>query len=214
MMPIVTSEINRIYSLTLVYMSAQVRVRSTQRLSLYPVYKLISIYIRCDLDLWPPKSIVFIVSPWLTSLTSLMKKHTLVKSILCSKYYSIHVKIDLDLWPVTSKINRNNPLTMANMFAKFWWGSAQRFSLYHVHKLIYIYVYCDLDLWPPKSIGPILSLWLIFMPSLMKEHTTVKSIHVHKLISIYVNCDLDLLTSKINRAHLLVIVNMSAKFDE
>ena len=39
---------------------------------------------------------------------------------------------------------------------------------------------------------------------------------VHKLISIYVHCDLDLwpLTSKINRVHPLVMVNMSAKFDK
>ena len=39
---------------------------------------------------------------------------------------------------------------------------------------------------------------------------------IHKLISIYVNCDIDLwhLTSEINRVHPLVIVNMSAKFDE
>ena len=39
---------------------------------------------------------------------------------------------------------------------------------------------------------------------------------VHKLISIYVHCDLDLwpLTSKINRVHPLIIVNMSAKFDK
>ena len=39
---------------------------------------------------------------------------------------------------------------------------------------------------------------------------------VHKLISMYVNCDLDLwpLTSKINTVHPIIIVNMSAKFDE
>ena len=53
---------------------------------------------------------------------------------------------------------------------KVWWRSTQRFSFYRVHKLISIYVNCDLDLWPPSS--------------------------------------------KINRVHPLVIVNMSAKFDE
>ena len=39
---------------------------------------------------------------------------------------------------------------------------------------------------------------------------------VHKLISTYVNCDLDLwpLTFKINWIHPLVIVNLSAKFDQ
>ena len=30
-------------------------------------HKLISIYVRCDLELWPPKSIRFILSLWLTS---------------------------------------------------------------------------------------------------------------------------------------------------
>ena len=39
---------------------------------------------------------------------------------------------------------------------------------------------------------------------------------VHKLISIDVHCDLDLwpLTSKINRVHPLIMVNMSSKFDK
>ena len=39
---------------------------------------------------------------------------------------------------------------------------------------------------------------------------------VHKLISIDVQCDLDLwpLTSKINRVHPLITVNMSCKFDK
>ena len=49
----------------------------------------------------------------------------------------------------------------------------QRFSLYNVYKIISIYVHCDLDLWPPKSIGIILSPWLTCLPSLMKKHTTV-----------------------------------------
>ena len=59
---------------------------------------------------------------------------------------------------------------MANMSAKFDEKEHNGFSLYRVHKIISIYVYCDLDLWP--------------------------------------------LTSKINRVHPLIIVNMSAKFDE
>ena len=39
---------------------------------------------------------------------------------------------------------------------------------------------------------------------------------VHKLISLYVNCDLDLWspTSKINRVHSFIMINISAKFDE
>ena len=71
------------------------------------------------------------------------------------------------------------------------------------------------NLWPPKSIAFILSLWLTCLPSLMKKHKRFSLHLVHKLISIYmyVNCDLALwpLTSKINRVHP---VNMSAKFDK
>ena len=59
---------------------------------------------------------------------------------------------------------------MVNMSAKFDKEMHKGFSLYRVHKLISIYVHCDLDLWP--------------------------------------------LTSKINRVHPLIIVNMTAKFDE
>ena len=71
------------------------------------------------------------------------------------------------------------------------------------------------DLWSPKSIGSILSLWLTCLPSLMKKHITVKSLSCSQAY-LCVNFDLDLwpLTSKINRVHPLVIVNMSAKFDE
>ena len=45
---------------------------------------------------------------------------------------------------------------------------------------------------------------------------SVASPRLHKLISIYLHCDLDLwpLTSKINRVHPLIMVNMSAKFDK
>ena len=45
---------------------------------------------------------------------------------------------------------------------------------------------------------------------------SVASPRLHKLISIYLHCDLDLwpLTSKINRVHPLIMVNMYAKFDK
>ena len=73
-----------------------------------------------------------------------------------------------------------------------------------------------IDLWPPKWIGFILSSWLTCLPSLIKMHKWFSSYRVHKIISIYVHCDLDLwpLTSKINRVHPLIMVNMSAKFDK
>ena len=60
------------------------------------------------------------------------------------------------------------------------WRSTQQFSLYLVHKLkkklISIYVNCDLDLWPPKSIGFILSSLWTCMPSLMNRHNSLVSI--------------------------------------
>ena len=43
----------------------------------------------------------------------------------------------------------NHPLAM--VFCQVWWRSTQRFSLYRVHKLISIYVNCDLNLWPLTS---------------------------------------------------------------
>ena len=72
------------------------------------------------------------------------------------------------------------------------------------------------DLWPPKLIEFILLPWLTCLPSLIKKYTMFSFYCVHKLISIYVHCDHDLwpLTSKINRVHPLIMVNMSAKFDK
>ena len=78
-------------------------------------------------DLWPPKSIEFNASPWLTCLPSSMKKHTWFSLKCVHKLISIHVNCDLDLWPLTSKIKRVHPLTMANMYAKF--DEKARFSL-------------------------------------------------------------------------------------
>ena len=64
---------------------------------------------------------------------------------------SIHLQVncELDLWPLTCKINRVHPLTVANMSAKFDEKKTQRFSLYHVHKLITI---CLLWPWPLTSV--------------------------------------------------------------
>ena len=53
-------------------------------------------------DLWPSKSIGFILSPWLTCLPSLIKKSTTVKSLLCSQAY-FH-RCPLWPWPLTSDL--------------------------------------------------------------------------------------------------------------
>ena len=70
------------------------------------------------------------------------------------------------------------------------------------------------DLWPPKSIGCILSSWLTCLPSLIKKSTTVKSLLCSQ--AYFHTCPVWPwpLTSKINRVHPLITVNMSCKFDK
>ena len=74
-----------------------------------------------------------------------------------------------------------------------------------------MHVICDLDHCPPKSREVLLSPWLTCLPSLMKMHTTVWIYHVHFNICDYWPSPL---TSKINRTHPVIMVNMSTKFDE
>ena len=128
-----------------------------------------------NFDLWPPKSIEFIASLWLTCLPSSMKKHTWFSLKCVHKLISIHVNCDLDLWPLTSKIKRVHPLTMANMYAKF--DEKAHFGLVSIlFTSLFSYlsiVTLTFDLWPPKSIGSILWLWLTRMSSLMKKQTMV-----------------------------------------
>ena len=121
------------------------------------------------------------------------------------------VTLTFDLWPSKSiGCILSSRLTCLPSLMK----KTQRFSLYGVHKLISIYVHYDLDLWPSKSIGFILSPWLTCLPSLIKKSTTVKSL-LHSQAYFH-RCPLWPwpLTSKINRVHPLITVNMSAKFDE
>ena len=68
-------------------------------------------------ELWPPKSIVFILLPWLTVRKILTLKYTTVQSLSCSQCY-FHI---CQLWPLplTSKINRVHPLVIVNMSVKF-----------------------------------------------------------------------------------------------
>ena len=66
-------------------------------------------------------------------------------------------------WPLTSKINRVHPLTMVNMSAKFdkeihnGLVSIMFTSLFPYMPIVTL----TFDLWPPKSIGFILSSWLM-----------------------------------------------------
>ena len=91
-------------------------------------------------DLWPLKSIGSILSPWLKCLPSLIKKYTMVWSLSCSQAY-FHICL-LWPWPLTSDLQN---------VCQVWPRSTKRFSRYRVHKLISIYVHCDLDLWPLTS---------------------------------------------------------------
>ena len=70
------------------------------------------------------------------------------------------------------------------------------------------------DLWPPKSIGCILSSRLTCLPSLIKKSTTVKSLLCSQ--AYFHRCPVWPwpLTSKIHRVHPLITVNMSCKFDK
>ena len=135
------------------------------------------------------------VSPILTD-TSIEKKTCIWRSldtadsqmsISCIKYNNTNHSIPahptfvndahrgLRLWPVTSKINRVHPLTKADMSAKFD-KEANNGLVSIIFKSLFPYMWIvtlTFDIWPPKSIGPILSLWLTCLPSLMKKHTMV-----------------------------------------
>ena len=102
----------------------------------------------------------------------------LVAIVFTSSFPYNYVHCDLDLWPLTSKINRNHPLTMANMSAKFdkeidnGLVSIMFTSLFPYVSTVTL----TFNLWPPKSIGFILSSWLTCLPSLTKKHATVQSL--------------------------------------
>ena len=79
---------------------------------------------------------------------------------------------DLHLWIVTSK---SIGFTMVNMSAKF--DKEIHNSLVSI-MFTSLFPYMSIvtfafDLWPPKSIGFILSPCLTCLPSLIKKHTTV-----------------------------------------
>ena len=109
------------------------------------------------------------------SMTEKMKYNNAKRSIPAHPTFVNDAHCGLHLWPVTSKINRVHPLTMVNMSAKFD-EEAHNGLVSIVFTSLFQYILIvtlTFDLWPPKSIGFILSLWLTCLPSLMKKHTTV-----------------------------------------
>ena len=135
-----------------------------------------SIFVHCNLDLWPWKSIGFILSLWTICVWSLMKIHSTTWSLLCSQGYS-HI---CPLWPLplTFKIKRVHPLIMCNMCMKFDENTLNSFvSIMFTRLFPYLsIVTLTFDLWPWKSISFILSSWAICVFSLMKIHSTVWSL--------------------------------------
>ena len=90
------------------------------------VHKLISIYVHCDLDLWPPKSkgVYPLTMANMSAKFDKERNNGLVSIMFTSLIPYVHC--DLGLWP---KINRVHPRTMVNMSAKIykenlsrWWG--------------------------------------------------------------------------------------------
>ena len=76
----VTSKINRVYSLNIINMSVKFDEEvhnSLVSISFTSLFLYMSI-VTLNFDLYPPKSIEFILSRWLTCLPSSMKKHTTV----------------------------------------------------------------------------------------------------------------------------------------
>ena len=120
-------------------------------------------------ELWLPKSIGF-------TMVNISDKfdEEAHNSLVCLRF-TAYFQCDLDFWPLTSKINRVHLLTMVNMSAKFDQESHNGLVAIVLKSLFpyIIFVHCDLDLWPPKSIGSILSPWLTCLPSLIKKYTTV-----------------------------------------
>ena len=114
--------------------------------------------------------------PWNSVFLSIIWKYNNAKrSIPAHPTFVNDAHCGLHLWPVTSKINRVHPLTMVNMSAKFD-EEAHNGLVSIVFTSLFQYisiVTLTFDLWSPKSIGFILSLWLRCLPSLMKKHTTV-----------------------------------------
>ena len=99
-----TSKINRVHPLTIVNITANFDEEIHNGLvsilftTLLPYMSIVTL----TFEIWPPKSIVFILSPWLLCLPSLIKKQTTVLSLSCSQAY-FHI-CPLWPWPLTSDI--------------------------------------------------------------------------------------------------------------
>ena len=137
----------------------------------------IFIRVHCDLDLWLLPSKINRVHP-LTNVDIYAKFDEEIHNGLVSNMFtSLSPYTGMSIVTLTSdlQINRFRPLTMVNMSAKFDQEAHNGLIAIVVTSLFpyIIFVNCDLDLWPRKSIGSILSPWLTCLPSLIKKYTKV-----------------------------------------
>ena len=170
-----SSKRNRVHPLIIVNTSAKFDRNTYKGWVSNAFTRFLITQVHVDLDLRPPKSIGFILLPCLTCLQSLTVKQTTFQSLSCSQCY-FHIR---QLWPwplhLTSKINRVHPLVMINMSAKFK-EDAHNGSVSIVFTRLLLFksiMALTFDLWPPKSIGFILSSYWICLQSLMKMCTTL-----------------------------------------
>ena len=172
-----TSKRNRVHPLIIVNMSAKFDRNAHNGWVSNAFTRFLShkSMLTLTFDLWPPKSIGFILLPCLTCLQSLTVKQTTFQSPSCSQCY-FHIR---QLWPwplhLTSKINRVHPLVIINMSAKFDEDAHNGSVSIVLTRLLLLksIVALTFDLWPPKSIGFILSSYWICLQSLMKMCTTL-----------------------------------------
>ena len=134
-------------------------------------------YIICPLWPWPLTSKINRVHP-LTMVNMSAKFDKEIRFSLHCVHKLISIYVHCDPWPLTYKINSLNrvyPLTMANTSAKFDQEAHDSLvaivftSLFPFMSIVTL----TFDLWPPKSIGFILSSWLTCLPSLSNKHATV-----------------------------------------
>ena len=139
----------------------------TPNLSMIPI-------VTFTFELWPPKSIGFTIITYKMSVKLDEEGHN---GLVCIGFTAYYHACPLWPWPMTSdlQINRVHPLTMVNMSANFDKETQDRLvAIVFTSLFPYIpIVTLTFDLWPPKSIGFILSPWLKCLPNLIKKHKTV-----------------------------------------
>ena len=129
----------------------------------------------CPLWPWPLTSKINRVHPLTKVNISVKFDEEIHNGYVSIAFTSLSPYISIVTWPLTFKINRVHPLTMVNMSGEFDQEAHNRLvAIVFTSSFSYMsIVTLTFDLWPPKSIGSILSPWLTCLPSLIKKYTTV-----------------------------------------